>query len=342
MADRFFPEEDGSRCASERPLTGTCSRDEGTVPQCPASVADRDRCSRCPETGATPSIGKASEKGGREAVEYRASRPLRFFYGCLLGRLLMRPMVCRPVSYIGGKFLDSRLSRGLISPFIRNHQIDMSPFEPGPYANYNAFFTRKCLPGKRSFSDEAADFCAPCDSALSVYALEEGQTFVVKQSVYTLATLLKDAALAKHYIGGTVMIFRLGVQDYHRYAFPDDGEILWTREIPGLFHTVQPIAVERIPVFHRNTRCITQLRSDHFGDLLQLEVGAMMVGRICNHPKTGRVRRGEEKGYFAFGGSTVMVVLPAGRVAVDEDIRKNSAAGLETKVKQGEVIGHRL
>ena len=287
------------------------------------------------------SDGSPMNRNMREGVVYRAASPLRFFYGCRLGRILIRPMISRPVSALAGKILDSRLSRGWIAPFIHKHHIDMEMFEPGPFANYNAFFTRRCLPGKRPFSLVATDFCSPCDSALSVFSVGEGQTFTVKHSVYTLASMLDDAELAKAYAGGTVWIFRLGVQDYHRYAFPDDGEVLWTRKIPGVFHTVQPVAVEEVPVFHRNTRSVTALRSDHFGDLLQMEVGAMMVGRICNHPGKTRVCRGEEKGYFAFGGSTVMIILPPGAVRVDEDIRNNSARGLETKVRQGEVIGHR-
>ena len=68
-------------------------------------------------------------------------------------------------------------------------------------------------------------------------------------------------------------------------------------------------------------------------------VGALLVGRIQNHTPGDMVRRGEEKGLFEFGGSTVIVLLEKGFAQIDPDILKNSGAGEETLVKMGERIG---
>ncbi len=275
----------------------------------------------------------------REGSTYRAARPLRFFYRTTVGRILFRPLICRPISAAAGKFLDTRLSRGLIPGFVRRNRIDMSQFEEREYRSYNDFFTRRVREGMRPFSATAEDFCAPCDSLVSVYSITPDATFCIKESRYTVRTLLEDAELAKTFEGGTCVVFRLGVRDYHRYAYFDDGTIAATRKIRGIFHTVQPIAVERAPVFHRNTREWTLLHTAHAGEVVYMEVGAMMVGRICNHPVRENVSRGQEKGYFAFGGSTVIVLFRRDRVTLEEDFWQNTVQGLETPVRQGEVIG---
>lgn len=283
-----------------------------------------------------------SVENRREGRAYCAARPLRFFYRTMIGRILFRPLICRPVSALAGKFLDTRLSRALIPGFVRKNHIDMSQFEDREYRSYNDFFTRRVKEGMRPFSEQATDFCAPCDSMVSVYPVASDSTFCIKESQYTLHALLDDAELARMYEGGTCVIFRLGVCDYHRYAYFDDGAIVTARKIRGVFHTVQPIAIERVPVFHRNTREWTLLRTAHAGDVIYIEVGAMMVGRICNHPVSGQVRRGQEKGYFAFGGSTVIVLFRRGNVCPEQDFLRNTALGLETPVRQGEVIGRFL
>lgn len=64
-----------------------------------------------------------------------------------------------------------------------------------------------------------------------------------------------------------------------------------------------------------------------------------MVGKIVNHHGEGEVARGMEKGFFEFGGSTVVLAFQPGRVVVDDDIIQNTADGFETVVKMGEVIG---
>lgn len=136
------------------------------------------------------------------------------------------------------------------------------------------------------------------------------------------------------------MIFRLCVDDYHRYCYIDDGVKNEDIFIKGELHTVNPIALEKYNIYKRNCREYTMLHTENFGDVVQVEVGAMLVGRIKNrHWNTHYFSKGEEKGMFEYGGSTVVLLFEKDTVEVDKDILANSAKGIETAVKYGEKIG---
>ena len=236
--------------------------------------------------------------------------------------------------------MDSSFSRRRIPGFIKSNKIDLSDYEDRTYISFNDFFTRKILPGKRPFSKAAADFCSPADSRLSAFRATEDGKFTVKGTPYTLAELIGDATLAKEFVGGSILVFRLSVDDYHRYAFFDNGTVsVSPRYIKGAFHTVRPIAFTHgRRVFCRNAREVTVLDTENFGKAIQVEVGAMMVGKIVNHPNS-TFKRGDEKGYFEFGGSTVVLVLKKDAVNLDPCFFENTESKLETRVYCGETIG---
>ncbi len=279
---------------------------------------------------------------GRVGEQYMAHGPLRFFYRTWLGRVFLRVLISRFVSNGVGWVLNRGISKPKIRSFIKNNNIDMTQFEEVKYRSFNEFFYRRIKDGMRPFSEAPEDLCSPCDSSLSAYRIDDTTRVVVKGSPYTVAELLDDEERAKEYVGGWFLVYRLGVTDYHRYAFFDDAEVISTRNIKGKYHTVQPIAFERFNVYHRNHRVTTHLKTANFGDAMYVEVGALAVGKICNHPDKVQVKRGEEKGYFAFGGSTIVVLLKANTANIDADILANTEEGLETPVKQGEVVGHRI
>ena len=164
-------------------------------------------------------------------------------------------------------------------------------------------------------------------------------TFRIKYGTYSAASLVGDKALAEEYKGGWCMVFRLSVDDFHRYCFFDSGSMGETRRIEGKYYTVQPIALRSHDYFKENTREVSILDTGHFGRAAYIEVGATFVGRISNRKGISRFERGEEKGMFEFGGSTVVVVLEKGRAIIDEDILRNSSLGFETRVKIGEKVG---
>lgn len=263
---------------------------------------------------------------------------LSFLYGTVPGRMLLRPLVSRGVSKAVGRFMDSRLSRGLISRFIRANHIDMSDYRQETYGSFNAFFTRRIKPERRPIDSAPEHFIAPCDGRLSVYPIEADSVFAIKSSRYTVSDLLGGDARASEFAGGLCLVFRLCVDDYHRYHYPDGGSKGNSRFIPGVLHTVRPIALAHTPVFIQNCREYTFLETDHFGTIAQIEVGALLVGKISNHSQSARFRRGEEKGMFLYGGSTVVLLIKKDAVLLDERFRI-AEDGEEIRVKLGEKIG---
>ena len=266
-------------------------------------------------------------------------RLLAVLYEHAWGRALLKPLVCPFVSRAAGWFLSTRMSRVFIRPFIRASGIDMTQFEETEYRSYNEFFSRRIRPDARPVRLEPEVLISPCDSKLTVLPITQEGRFTLKHTVYTVSSLLKDQELAAKYEGGYAMIFRLTVDDYHRYCYVADGKKSGNVRIPGVLHTVNPIANDVYPIYKENAREYSLLHSDTFGDILMMEVGALLVGRIVNHHGEAEIRRGQEKGYFQFGGSTVVLMTEKGRVMIDEDILANSCDHFETIVRMGEKIG---
>ncbi len=266
-------------------------------------------------------------------------RFLEWMYGTRPGRLLVKLMIRPGVSRAAGWLLDRRVSALAVRPFIRKNHICMDDFEQRRFRSFNDFFTRRVLPGKRPVDNAPGHLIAPCDSKLTVYDIRPDSRFRVKGTEYTLEGLLQSKELAETFLGGTLLLFRLTVGDYHRYTYIDSGFVTGSTRIPGVFHTVNPAAASRCPIYRENTREYSLLESLRFGTVLQMEVGAAMVGRIVNAPGSRNVRRGEEKGRFEFGGSTVIVLLQKGRAILDADLLRNTAQDAETVVRLGERIG---
>lgn len=271
----------------------------------------------------------------------RQDRLLKVLYGSTLGRILLKPLVTPVVSKLAGAFLSTRCSCVLIQPFIRSNNIDMMQFEEVKYHSYNEFFSRKIRKDARPIDMEPTHFISPADSKLTVLPISSDLHFTLKHTEYSVASLLKNKELARDYHGGYAFIFRLTVDDYHRYCYVDDGIKEKNIPIPGKFHTVNPIANDYFPIYKENTREYSILHSQHFGDIVMMEVGALLVGKIVNLHENVEVKRGQEKGYFQFGGSTVMLLTKANMVTVDDDILENSKEGIETIVKFGEKIARK-
>ncbi|MCI9476678.1 MAG: phosphatidylserine decarboxylase [Emergencia sp.] len=264
---------------------------------------------------------------------------LEKLYSSACGRFLLRFLIPPQISKFGGFFLSRKISRIAIDPFIRKNQIDMTQYESRKFCSYNDFFTRKIKPECRPIDLTETHLIAPCDSRLTVYPITSDSRFTIKNTEYTMKSLLRDEDAAETYEGGQLLLFRLTVKDYHRYCYPDSGILSKIHKIPGVFHTVNPIANDYFPIYKENTRSYCYLESAVFGTMLMMEVGALMVGKICNYEENCTVVRGTEKGRFEFGGSTIILCLPAGSAIIDPDILANTSAGFETRVKYGEKIG---
>lgn len=283
---------------------------------------------------------KYIDKNGHvEEVDSGQDKILRFFYSNAAGRFLLKGMVRPSISKTGGWLLNRSISKIAVRPFVKKNRIELSQFEKQEFHSYNDFFKRKMKAQYRPIDMEPEAFISPCDGKLSVYPISDDSYLSIKYTEYNLKSLLRSEKLAKYYEGGYAFVFRLTVDDYHRFCYIDDGKKSRNYRIPGVFHTVNPVANDVYPIYKENTREFSLLKSKAFGTVLMMEVGALMVGRIQNHHEACDVVRGQEKGCFEFGGSTVVVLVKKGRVEVQERILHNTAEECETIVRMGERVG---
>lgn len=264
---------------------------------------------------------------------------LSFLYTNIFGRMLLKPLIQPQVSKLAGRYLSSAHSKWLISKFIERNEIKMDIYEECDYSSFNDFFTRKIKPDCRPVPEDLDVLISPCDCLATVYPIQENTTFSIKNTEYTLRSLLRSPRLAKRFRGGYAYVLRLTVEDYHRYLYSVSGKQSKNYHIDGTFHTVNPIANDYLPIYKENTREYTVIHSKEFGDVLQMEVGALLVGKISNHKQSTVVTRGEEKGFFEYGGSTIVVLTQKGRVTPRSDLLTNSKNGYETKVLQAHPLG---
>lgn len=279
-----------------------------------------------------------NRQGQELKVNQSQNRLLKLLYSHFLGRCALKVLTLPFITHIGGLYMNSRLSKRQIQPFIQNYHIDMSQYEKQDYRCYNDFFTRQIKKEARPICHDHYALIAPADSKLTYYRIGEDTKLWIKDTMYSLSDLLGNHELAQQYDGGTCLVFRLSVDDYHRYCFIDDGSKEEDVYIKGVFHTVNPIANDYYPIYKQNSRSYSLLHTLHFDDVIYMEVGAMMVGKIVNH-SLDSFCRGDEKGYFEFGGSTIVVLLKKDIVEIDEDIVSHSLHHDETRVLMGEKIG---
>lgn len=264
---------------------------------------------------------------------------IKFLYDTVAGRIMLKGLVDPRVSKVAATFLSSGLSRVIIPEFIRKNNIDISRYEipRGGYASFNEFFKRK-LKEEYMVKEDAA-LVAPCDALLTVSKINEDLIFNIKHTEYDVASLLNSEKLAKEFYGGTALIFRLTPAHYHRYVFCTDGIIKARRRIKGILHSVQPVCHEKTKVFIENSRELVVIDSKENGKIVQMEIGALLVGKINNYPvkKSQNVRRWQKKGNFEYGGSSI-VVLVQDNVKISPDILNREKEDNEIPV----VIGEKL
>ena len=260
---------------------------------------------------------------------------LTFLYTTVFGRLLLKLVSAPVASDLAALYYRSSLSRGKIRRFAAEFLPELTQQQLSGYRSFNDFFIRT---RPTAFDPDPQVLTAVADSKLSVFPISETLRLDIKNSTYSVEELLQDRDMARRFAGGTCLVFRLAMSDIHHYHFFDRGEVLQSKKIKGQLHTVRPIS-EAYRVYARNQRHVTLMATEHFGTVAQIEVGALLVGRIVNHPIKA-FERGTVKGHFEFGGSTVVVLLEK-NPQLDADIIAANASGLETRVLAGERIGKR-
>ncbi len=284
-------------------------------------------------------------RGERREEKVYGGLWLRWTYGTAPGTFLLETLVKRAFfSRLFGWRMSRPGSRARIRPFIRDYGLDESEFaEPAEtYSDFNAFFSRKLKPEARPLNGGPETAVFPADGRHLVFPdLNAVEGVYAKGQTFSLPELLGDNALAARYAGGSLTVSRLCPVDYHRFHFPCAGTAGRAEEIPGDLYSVSPYALRRrLSFLWRNRRFVTRLDAEHFGQVLYLEIGATCVGSVVQtYPEGGEIGRGQEKGYFQFGGSCVILLFEPGRIRFDDDLVRNSAQGLETYARMGDRLG---
>lgn len=269
---------------------------------------------------------------------------MSFMYGSKVGLYLTNKILKKKYfSLVYGNTLKTPSSKKRINSFIQEHKIDTEEIESSvdSFNSFNEFFVRKLKPVARPLDLRPNILISPADARLSLYMIKDDTVIPVKGSKFTISELIKNEALSKKYINGICLVFRLAPADYHRFCFIDDGEQTKVSTIGEHYHSVHPIALKsNLPIFQENYREMCEIKTKHFSDILSIDVGALGVSKIVqNYPDGCHCKKGQEKGYFEFGGSTTILVFQKNRIKIDEDIKEYAVQGIESKVKYGSKIG---
>lgn len=264
----------------------------------------------------------------------------RFFSFFLLPLFSKIPFL----SHLYGNFQKSRISRCKIKPFIRSFGIDPSEFldSVDAFESFNDFFIRRLRPECRPMAEGSDVAILPADARYLVFPqIEKSDGFWVKGKKFSLQSLLGNNELAARYVQGSMVMARLCPVDYHRFHFPVICNPSKAELINGPLYSVNPIALKRnIEILSENKRMITELQTKNFGKVLYIEVGATYVGNIHQTYVPGEsYAKGEEKGYFAFGGSCLLVLFEPNRILFDQDLIDCSARKMEVRGLLGQSLG---
>jgi phosphatidylserine decarboxylase len=274
---------------------------------------------------------------------------LQLLYHKSWGKSLSKILPQHLLSHWYGEFQNTSFSAQKIKKFINQYNISMDDFLPEenhsidkPYSSFNSFFIRRLRPQCRNFPTKPNEMGAFAEGRYSVYQAQSQQDqFPIKNQNFTLKSLFQNSKWENTFLGGTLFIARLCPVDYHRYHYPDNGKVLESYKVGGHLESVNPVALDVDPeILCTNERHISILETENFGLLAYIEVGAFMVGKIVQRLNQGDTfKRGEEKGHFLFGGSTVLLIAqkdflePCGGT-----LKRTAENNMETLFQLGNVI----
>ena len=268
---------------------------------------------------------------------------LNFLYHNPFGEKLILPIAKQKfISKWYGKVMDNPSSKKRIEPFVKSLNIDMTEAQKNidEFESFNDFFYRKLKPGVRTIEN---GLVSPGDGKILAFEnISEINTFFVKGKKFTLKEFLQNDELSEEHANSSMVILRLAPNDYHRYHFPYDGIPTQPEKIDGVYYSVSPISLNKkfTEVFSQNKKEICKLKTTDRGEILIIPVGATMVGSLnSTFESDSLVKKGEEMGYFAFGGSSVVLLFNSNSFELDTDLIENTKNKLETYVKMGEKIG---
>lgn len=261
---------------------------------------------------------------------------VNFLYSNIFGRLILKIITSKTIIRFLTWLMNKPISKIRIKGFIKKNNINMNDYEEKEYTSFNDFFIRKKK--ELSFDIRPNTFVSPADGLISVYSINDNSVFKVKGTEYSLNELLNEN-INDEYRGGEAIVIRLRATDYHHYIYGCDGYQEDNHFIEGKLHSVQPIALHHFPVYRQNRREWTVLHTNRFGDVIEVEVGAVLVGGFVNKENIS-FNKGDERGYFELCGSTIVLFFKEGKIKLVDELNKVRDKEEEVEVKVGDVIGY--
>lgn len=238
---------------------------------------------------------------------------------------------------------NEKVKNFLIEKFVWLYNVNVDEVRldvPGDFATFNDFFIRELADGERKIAEDDDVIVSPVDGTVSIAGDIRSNSIIQAKGIdYTLEELLATDLEAAHaYLDGSFATIYLAPYNYHRVHSPFDGKLVAARYIPGDLFSVNEATVSRVNgLFRRNERLVMHFETER-GPAALVFVGALNVGSIST-PWTGEIRprshgvvdvldvskaptdirRGDLLGWFNMG-STVIVLLPKGVCAWDEDM----------------------
>lgn len=290
-------------------------------------------------------------KSQMEIEKVYGDKAVKWLYESTMGKAMAEILVRPAFSRVYGKIQGASFTKRKVAPFIKNFDIQMQDFLPtegrpesDPYGSFNEFFIRRLKSGARHFVTDKNRMPAFSEARYFGHAaIDDSVTIPVKGAYLKAKDMIGETQWTDCFEGGPFLVARLCPVDYHRFHYPDDGEVLNFRPVQGVLHSVNPIALKKKDdIFITNERHVTILQTENFGKLAYIEVGAICVGKIVQTTDLTKFKRGDEKGYFLFGGSTVVVLGEKGAWSPSADILENTKKGIEVYLKLGEEVATKI
>ena len=284
-----------------------------------------------------------------EVEQVYGEAQIRLLYGnSTWGTVLLHTMAKWPFfSWLFGCMQKMSYSKKKVLPFIERYGIDATEFaeKPESFASFNDFFVRKLKPAARPIAEGDQVAIMPADARYQFFeTIGRDDPFTVKGHSFSIQTLLQDHLTASQFEGGSMVIARLCPTDCHRFYFPMDCIPNTARPINGWLFSVNPIAIKDNPwIYLKNRRVVTLLETKQFGQVAFLEIGATACGSIHQTYEPGKLyRKGDEKGYFEFGGSALIMLFQKDKIRFDEDLVAATRQGYEIRCLIGQSLGRAL
>ena len=283
--------------------------------------------------------------GSLEEEKVYGGNWLRFIYDNPLGKICLWAMVKRAFfSKWYGWRMNQNGSISKIIPFIQEYALDTKEFADNvsSFRNFNEFFFRKLTHSSRPIEKGSETVVYPADGRhLGFQNVDETNQVFVKGQKFNLEKLFGSKNLAEQYVGGSLILSRLCPVDYHRFHLPTDGLVKSVELINGYLYSVNPIALRQtLSIFWRNKRYLTLIENENLGKVAVFLVGATCVGSVHLTAQKNQIyAKGDELGYFSFGGSSVITVFQPGVIKLEDELLKVSSRGYEYYAKMGEAMG---